>query len=104
MYTRRGRKSVDAGDAKDLAEKHQHFVEKMQNPTPVAMPAMPSQSSVESKTSIGIPEDVIDGNVNGSMKMNFERYRVEELPDGSHISPVKVSRKDRKSVKDVEVS
>ena len=87
MYTRRGKRPSEAQETADLADKHQKFVEKMQNP--------------EGKT-----EDEIDGNVLGSSKaapLNHS-FSLDELPDGSHISPIKVvPRKDRKSVKQVEV-
>ena len=88
MYTRRGKKGTDSQEANTLADKHQKFVEKMQNP--------------DNKTA-----DEVDGNAMGAPRASAlnHSFSLDELPDGSHISPIKVQpRKDRKSVKTVEVS
>ena len=86
MYQRRGKRPGDTQDTIDLADKHQKFVEKMQNPDG--------------------REDEVDGNVLGSSRaapLNHS-FSLDELPDGSHISPIKATpKKDRKSIKQVEV-
>ena len=87
MYTRKKKKGSESPEVSDLADKHQQFLEKMQNPAPTN----------------GAKEegDTVDGNISSTMERSFH---LEELPDGSHISPIKVKTKDRKNFKPVKVS